>query len=109
MKVKHTNQGPKKEGVLLTRELNKLEKKFLGLVDLEKMPSAIFVFDTSKEAIAVREACDTGVPIIAIANSDTDLSLISHPILGNNNARKSAEHILNAIADAYEEGKAGKE
>lgn len=100
----------KKEQLLLERKMEKLEKNFRGVMDLAGMPEAIFVVDSVSDNIAVREANRLGIKIVAIADSNCNVSEIDYPIPGNDDAIKSIKILTEAIVSAYEEGKkeAGK-
>ncbi|MCD8527784.1 MAG: 30S ribosomal protein S2 [Candidatus Pacebacteria bacterium] len=79
----------KKERLMLEREIIKLEKNFGGLVGLAKLPAAIIVIDSLHEDIAVKEARTLNIPIIALANTDANIDLIQHPVVGNDSSVKS--------------------
>jgi small subunit ribosomal protein S2 len=99
--AKHT----KLERLLIDREIEKLEGMYAGLVTLgDKIPDALFIVDSKREMIAVREAKNKNLPVIALANSDCDLSLIDHPIPANDAVSKSISFFVSEIASAYEEG-----
>jgi len=100
----------KKEQLLLERKMDKLEKDFKGVMDLEGMPEAIFVIDAVSDNIAVREANRLGIKVVAIADSNCNVSEIDYPIPGNDDAIKSITILVESIANAYGEGKkeAGK-
>ena len=100
--VKYT----KKERLLIDREVVKLEEMFGGLVPLKAMPGAMFVIDPGKEHIAVTEAKKEGVPVIALASSDCDLSKVDFVIPGNDASRASIAYFVDRIVSAYEGGKA---
>lgn len=95
----------KKERLLIDREITRLETLFSGLISLRSLPAALFVVDPRKEAIAVTEARKEGIPVLALASSDCDLSLIDHPIPGNDASRASIAYFVEQIAKAYEDGK----
>jgi len=95
----------KKEQLLLDREINYLEKFFGGLVDLEKLPEALFVVDIKKEMAAVREARNKEIPIIATVDSNCDPSLVDYVIPANDDAAGSIKLIVETIAKAVEEGR----
>lgn len=95
----------KKEQLLLDREINYLEKFFGGLVDLEKLPDALFVVDIKKEMAAVREARNKEIPIIATVDSNCDPSLVDYVIPANDDAVGSIKLIVETIAKAVKEGK----
>ena len=96
---------PKKEALLLTRELTKLQRNLDGLRDMEKLPQAVFVLDTPKEHIAVAEANRLKLPVVAVADSNSDPDLIDYVIPGNDDAIRSTELLTRVIADAVREGR----
>lgn len=91
---------PKKEAMKLEDELNRLRKYFGGIRDMDDLPSALFVVDIGKEAIAVAEARRVGVPIVALVDTDGDPTLVDYPIPGNDDAVRSVRLISSRIADA---------
>ncbi|MCL9971822.1 MAG: 30S ribosomal protein S2 [Candidatus Pacebacteria bacterium] len=95
----------KKERLMIDREIARLEENFSGLVSLDRIPEALVVVDTRREDNAVKEARGLGVPVIGIANSDCDLSLITHPVVGNDASRESVQFFLSEITRAYQEGR----
>jgi small subunit ribosomal protein S2 len=95
----------KKERLLLDRERQKLDKYFVGVKDMTRVPGAIFVVDARREIIAVKEAHRLGIPVIAIADTNVDPDLIDYPIPGNDDAIRSVGLIAKAIADTIEEAK----
>lgn len=99
------NALPKKERLKLRRELAKLEQNLGGVVNLEKLPAAVFVVDVNTEATAVKEAKRLGLPIIALIDSNSDPDDIDFVIPGNDDAIRAATLIASAIADAVLEGK----
>lgn len=95
----------KKEQLLIDRKMEKLEKDFSGVMDLPKVPDAIFVVDAVSDNIAVREARRLGIKVVAIADSNCNVSEIDYPIPGNDDAIKSIKIFVTSVADAYKEGK----
>jgi small subunit ribosomal protein S2 len=95
----------KKEVLRITREKEKLQKVLDGIVDMTRLPGAIYIVDIKKEAIAVKEASRLGVPIIAIVDTNCDPDPINYPIPANDDALKSIQLITKVIADAVIEGK----
>jgi len=91
---------PKKEALLLRRELDKLQLNLNGLRHMEKLPSAIFVLDTPKEHIAVAEANRLKLPVVAVADSNSDPDQIDFVIPGNDDAIRSTELLSRVISDA---------
>ena len=95
----------KKERLMIDREIEKLGKNFSGLTSLEGLPSALFVIDPKKEEIAVKEAVDRNIPVIALANSDCNIKNINYPITANDSSKSSIQFFVDEIVSAYEEGK----
>ena len=96
---------PKKEALLISRELEKLERNLGGIRNMERLPSAIFVLDTNKEDIAVTEANKLGLPIVAVVDTNCDPDIITFVIPGNDDAIRSANLMARIISDAVEEGR----
>jgi len=95
----------KREQLLISREIAKLEKNIGGIRGLEKLPEAIFIVDSRKEEIAVREANKTGVPVVAIVDTNADPTKVEYPIPANDDAIKAISLLVKTIADAFEEGR----
>jgi small subunit ribosomal protein S2 len=95
----------KKERLLIDRQIDELLARFGGLVKMVDLPAALFVVDTRHEDTAVKEANQLGIPIIGLASSDCDFSLIKYPIPANDTSIKSVGLIADVIARAYETGK----
>ncbi len=91
----------KKEQLLIAREVAKMESLFSGVVSLKGLPEAMLVIDPRKEANAVLEAKRLGVKVIALANTDCDVTGIDYPIVANDASRASIEFIIKHLADAY--------
>jgi len=96
---------PKKEALLLSRELEKLERNLGGIQDMERLPDAIFVLDTVREHIAVTEANKLGIPVVAVVDTDCNPDVIQHLIPGNDDAIRSGRLLCRVVADAVEEGR----
>ncbi len=96
---------PKKEALVLSRELEKLERNLGGIRRLSKLPNAIFVIDTKKEHIAVTEANKLGLPVVAVVDTNCDPDVIDYVIPGNDDAIRSARLMCRVIADAVNEGR----
>lgn len=94
----------KKERLHMTREKEKLEKVLNGIIDMTKLPGALFIVDIKKEHIAIDEARKLNIPIFAVVDTNCDPDLIDYPIPANDDAVKSIEIITKAIAEAYMEG-----
>ena len=95
---------PKKEALLLTRELEKLQRNLGGIRTMNKLPSALWVVDTVKEHIAVAEANRLGIPVVAVVDTNCDPDVVDYVIPGNDDAIRSGALLTNLIADAVAEG-----
>ena len=98
--VKYT----KKERLLIDREIDKLREFFFGLSSMKKLPDALFVIDSKKESIAIREAKIMSIPVIALCGSDNDLNEVQFPIPGNDSSMKSIEFFLEKVVESYKKG-----
>jgi small subunit ribosomal protein S2 len=96
---------PKKEALLIGRELIKLERNLGGIRRMERLPDAVFIMDTNKEDIAVTEANKLGIPIVAVVDTNCDPDIIQYVIPGNDDAIRSASLMARVVADAVEEGR----
>jgi small subunit ribosomal protein S2 len=94
----------KKEIMGYEKEREKLEKVLGGIREMTRLPGAIFIVDTKKEAIAVAEATKLDIPIYAIVDTNSDPDEVDYPIPGNDDAFKSINVITHAMADAVLEG-----
>ena len=95
---------PKKEQSRFDRELFKLKQSLGGIQDMKKLPGAIFVIDTEKEHIAVKEAKKLGIPTIAVVDTNCDPSDINFVIPGNDDAIRSVRLFARLISDSCIEG-----
>lgn len=98
------DETPKKEQSRLDRELDNLRKSLGGIQDMKKLPGAIFVIDTEKEHIAVKEAKKLGIPTIAVVDTNCDPSNITYVIPGNDDAIRSIRLFARLISDSCIEG-----
>src|SRR5204863_9550712 len=96
---------PKKEALLLTRELDKLQRNLGGIRNMGRRPDAVFVLDTKKEHIAVTEANKLGIPVVAVVDTNCDPDVIQYVIPGNDDAIRAGTLMCRIIADAVEEGR----
>lgn len=94
----------KKEGLFLTREKDKLSKTLSGVVEMTRLPGALFVVDVKKESIAVKEAKRLGVPVFAIVDTNCDPDAIDYIVPANDDALKTVQLITRAFANAIIEG-----
>lgn len=84
----------KKEGLMIDREIEKLQKNFGGIAQMKKLPDAMFVVDPLAEDIAVTEARILDIPVVAIANTDCNIEKVDYPMVANDTTRPSVEYIL---------------
>ena len=91
----------KKERLLIDREIEELEQRFRGIVDMTERPGIVFVVDTRHEHTAIKEAVQMNIPVIGLANTDCDFTGITFPIPANDSNTKSVSYFVHAIADAF--------
>ncbi len=95
----------KRERLLIDREIDELLARFGGLVKMADLPGALFVVDSRHEDTAVKEAKQLGIPVVGLASSDCDFSLVQYPVPGNDTSVRSIKLVVGEIADSYAEGK----
>jgi small subunit ribosomal protein S2 len=95
---------PKKEVLRLRHEKGKLERNLAGIQDMERLPDAVFVIDTKRETIAVKEARKLGIPVVAIVDTNCDPDEVDFVIPGNDDAIRACHLITKVVADALQEG-----
>ena len=98
----------KRERMLIDKEISNLEKMFLGITNLKENPKALFVVDPKEEINAVMEAKKAGIPVIAVLNTDCDISLVDYPIIANDSSVSSIAFFVSEIVKAYKAGKSAK-
>src|SRR5688572_17561575 len=98
----------KKMKATLQREMDKIKANLEGIRKMERMPGVMFIVDTRREHIAVKEAKKLGVRTIALIDTDSDPDLIDLPIPGNDDAMRAIELIVHELAEAVIEGKSGR-
>lgn len=105
----HFDKLPKKEVVVMTKMIEKLNKSLSGIKAMKGMPGLIVIVDQKKELIAVKEANKAGIPIIGLVDTNSDPDDITHVIPGNDDAIRSVKLIIGKLADSIIEGKASRE
>lgn len=95
----------KKERVVLGRETDKLSFNFFGISKMPKLPDFMLVIDPRHDAIAVSEAQERNIPVIAIMSSDCDANKVKYPVAVNDSLQSSVSLVLHELVDAYAEGK----
>ncbi|MBC8107074.1 MAG: 30S ribosomal protein S2, partial [Anaerolineae bacterium] len=98
----------KKMKSTLAREMKKIKANLEGIRKMDRMPGVMFIIDTRREHIAVKEARKLGVKTIALIDTDSDPDLIDLPIPGNDDAMRAIELIVKELADAVIDGKQGR-
>ena len=97
----------KKEVLQLTRERDKLDLSLGGIRDMGGLPDVIFIVDSNKEELAVKEANVLGIPVVAVLDSNSSPTGIAFPVPGNDDASRAIRLYCDAIADAVLAGKSG--
>ncbi|MDP9085725.1 MAG: 30S ribosomal protein S2, partial [Pseudomonadota bacterium] len=99
----------KKEVLQLTRERDKLEKSLGGIRDMGGLPDVMFVIDSNKEELAIKEANVLGIPVVAILDSNSNPQGIAFPVPGNDDASRAIRLYADSIAAAASAGKSGNQ
>lgn len=99
----------KKEALMRTRELEKLENSLGGIKDMGGLPDALFVIDADHEHIAIKEANNLGIPVFAIVDTNSDPDGVDFVIPGNDDAIRAIKLISQTMANAVLEGKQGEQ
>jgi small subunit ribosomal protein S2 len=94
----------KKEVIKMEKERTKLNESFEGIKDMKELPAALFVVDLKKEHIAVTEANKLGIPVVGMADTNSDPDLCDYPIPSNDDAIRAIKLFANLIAESYNEG-----
>jgi small subunit ribosomal protein S2 len=96
---------PKKEVIKLERERKHLDQNLAGIKDMPGLPDSLFVIDSHKEEIAVREARRLGIAVVGVVDTNCDPDLVTHPIPGNDDALRAIRLFTSKVADAVIEGR----
>jgi small subunit ribosomal protein S2 len=99
----------KKEVSRLEKERKRLEKNLRGIQNMDRLPDAVYVIDSNREAIAVHEARKLGIPVIAIVDTNCDPELVDHVIPGNDDALRAIKLFTSRLADAIIAGRQMRE
>ena len=99
---------PKKEVILLKKEMEKLEKNLGGIKEMDKLPGVIFLVDPKKERIAILEAKKLNIPVVGIVDTNCNPQDLDYSIPGNDDAIRSVSLIADVMANAIIEGKQGE-
>jgi len=95
---------PKKEVIKLERERKHLQANLAGIKSLKRLPDTLFVIDSNKEQIAVREARKLGIPVVAVVDTNCDPTEVDYVIPGNDDALRAIRLFASKIADSIVEG-----
>ena len=95
----------KKEVLMLTRQMEKLDKSLGGIKDMGGLPDAIFVIDADHEHIAIREANNLGIPVVSIVDTNSNPDGVDYIIPGNDDAIRAIQLYLDAAANAINSGR----
>ena len=99
---------PKKEVILLKKEMEKLERNLGGIKDMDKLPGVIFLVDPKKERIAILEAKKLGIPVVGLVDTNCNPEEVDYAIPGNDDAIRAVKLIADVMANAVIEGKQGE-
>lgn len=97
LKTGQFDKYTKKERLMLTREMAKMSTRFEGLKKLTRIPDVVFVSSQKESALPIHEAKKSGVKVVAITNTDSNPSLVSHIVPANDRSKKSVDLILDAL------------
>ncbi len=95
----------KKEVLTLKKEREKLMKNLLGIRNMRRLPSALFVVDSKKEEIAIREAMRLGIPVVAVLDTNCDPDIVNYPIPGNDDAIRAVKLFCDLASNAVKSGR----
>ena len=99
---------PKKEVILLKKEMEKLEKNLGGIKEMNELPGVIFLVDPKKERIAILEAKKLGIPVVGLVDTNCNPEELDYPIPGNDDAIRAVKLIADVMANAVIEGRQGE-
>jgi len=99
---------PKKEVILLKKEMDKLEKNLGGIKDMDRIPDVMFVVDPKKERIAILEARRLNIPVVGLIDTNCNPEDLDYPIPGNDDAIRAVKLIADTMANGIIEGRQGE-
>jgi small subunit ribosomal protein S2 len=100
---------PRKEESAIKREMSRMQRNFNGIAEMGGLPSALFIVDVGHEKIAVAEAARCGIPSIALVDTNSDPTLVTYPIPGNDDAVKSIRIVVETVVAAIQSGLAQRD
>jgi len=95
---------PGKESAAIRREMARMHRNFEGMLEVKKLPAALFIIDVKNEAIAVSEARRLKIPVVALVDTNSDPTVVDYPIPGNDDAVKSIRLVTEVIMEAVQNG-----
>jgi len=95
---------PRKEESAIKREMSRMQRNFNGIAEMGGLPAALFIIDVGHEKIAVAEAARCGIPSVALVDTNSDPTLVTYPIPGNDDAVKSVRIIVETVVAAIQAG-----
>ena len=99
---------PKKEVIILKKEMDKLEKNLGGIKEMDKIPQMLFIVDPKKERIAILEAKKLGIPVVGLVDTNCNPEEVDYAIPGNDDAIRAVKLITDVMANAVIEGRQGE-
>ena len=99
---------PKKEVILLKKEMEKLEKNLGGIKEMKELPGVMFIVDPKKERIGILEAKKLGIPVIGLIDTNCNPEDVDYAIPGNDDAIRAVKLIADTMANAIIEGRQGE-
>jgi len=99
---------PKKEVIILKKEMEKLEKNLGGIKDMEELPGVMFIVDPKKERIGILEARKLNIPVVGLIDTNCNPEDVDYPIPGNDDAIRAVKLITDVMANAIIEGRQGE-
>lgn len=100
---------PNKEAAANRRDMLRMNRNFEGMLEMKDRPAAMFVVDTRCEEIAVAEAIRLGIPVVGLVDTNSDPTILTHPVPGNDDSIKSIRIIVETLIDAIQAGAARRE
>jgi small subunit ribosomal protein S2 len=97
---------PGKEAAAIKHQMSRMHRNFEGMLEVDELPTAVFIVDVRNEEIAVREAHRLNIPCVGLVDTNSDPSQVSHPVPGNDDASKSIRIVTEVIVEAVQTGKA---
>lgn len=98
----------KKEASDLNKKMKNLDEYYGGLLGVKKLPDALFIIDPREEHTALAEAIQSGIPTVALANSDTNIKNVTYPVLGNDSSIKSIKYVTEILAELWQSASLNK-